>query len=198
MAGPGQVAAQAAFGGGQVPGLDQHAGQDLADPAGSPAGDAVGDLRGLPGQPHGPVMVAGAKGGVAEVRQGHRLRGRIPELPGHVQTNQTPGQAAMFARHVCATSNHNAGDVLDRTLAPLDGLSSQIFLLAERIDRKPGSPLRISVAAQITLSGWPRSASHWRNYIVSAMLSLWKQVATSSARHCRPWLGWRYSGTAGN
>ena len=33
-----------------------------------------------------------------------------------------------------ATRNHKAGAVLDRTLAPLDGLSSQISLLAERID----------------------------------------------------------------
>ena len=96
-----------------------------------------------------------------------------------VQTNQTPGQAAMFARHVSATSNHNAGAVLDRTLAPLDGLSSQIFLLAERMDRKPGSPLWISVAAQINLSCWPRSAFHWRNYIVPTMLILWKQLATA-------------------
>jgi hypothetical protein len=33
-----------------------------------------------------------------------------------------------------ATRNHKAGAVLDRTLAPLDGLSSQISLLAERLD----------------------------------------------------------------
>jgi uncharacterized membrane protein YgaE (UPF0421/DUF939 family) len=33
-----------------------------------------------------------------------------------------------------ATSNRNAGAVLDRTVAPLDGLSSQISLLARRID----------------------------------------------------------------
>jgi DNA-binding MarR family transcriptional regulator len=32
----------------------------------------------------------------------------------------------MFARHVSVTSNHNAGAVLDRTLAPLDGLESDL------------------------------------------------------------------------
>jgi hypothetical protein len=32
-----------------------------------------------------------------------------------------------------ATRNHKAGAVPDRTLAPLDGLSSQISHLAERV-----------------------------------------------------------------
>ena len=91
--GPGQGRRADGLGGGQVPGLDQHRGQVVADPPGCRAGDAVGDLLGLPGQPHGPVLVAGAKGGGAEVRQGYRLRGRVPELPGHGQ-----GTAGLLGR----------------------------------------------------------------------------------------------------
>jgi hypothetical protein len=82
---PGQHRPADALGGGQVPGLLQACGQEVAAHPGSPAGNVGRDLLGLPGQPQGIVEVAGVISGDAEVHQGKRLPRRVAELPGHGQ-----------------------------------------------------------------------------------------------------------------
>jgi hypothetical protein len=58
--------------------------------------------------------------------------------------------------------NTSKVEALRRSIGGLTRFIGDAQLFAQCIDRKPGSPLRISVAAQINLSCWPRSAFHWQ------------------------------------
>ena len=65
------------------------------------------------------------------------LRRSIGTLTRFIGDAQQPGDRATprdVPLGLRATRIHKAGAVLDRTLAPLDGLSRQLSLLAERID----------------------------------------------------------------
>ena len=102
----------------------------------------TGILRSATGEIHHLAYDASVSGqlNTSNVEALRRSIGTLTRFIGDAQQPSGPATPRDVPLGLPATSNHSAGAVPDRVLAPLDGLSSQISLLAERIDRKPASP----------------------------------------------------------
>jgi uncharacterized membrane protein YccC len=114
----------------------------------------TGILRSATGEAHHLAYDASVSGQVntSNVEALRRSIGTLTRFIGDARQPNGPATPRDVPLGLPATSNHSAGAVPDRVLAPLDGLSSQISLLAERIDRKPGSPCPPRWPSPTTLS----------------------------------------------